>query len=197
MNAVQPATASNTSASCDAQTGRARVWPMLRRVRHAQARYVGGFTLLEIMVVVVLIGITVTLVALSFNRDVDRVAQLEAERFAALLDLVRDESILSGQTFAIEVDEAERTYRFLRADGKWVPVTGDSLLRPRTLPEFLNLRLDLPERSAKRAEPRVVVQALGDVMPFVLTIIGERSDYRVTIDSGQNLTIKKHDHETG
>jgi len=149
------------------------------------------------MVVVVLIGITVTLVALSFNRDVDRVAELEAERFAALLDLVRDESILSGQTFAIEVDEVARSYRFLRADGTWVPVTEDSLLRPRSLPEFLDVRLDLPERSAKRAEPRVVVQALGEVTPFALTIIGERSEYQVTIDSGQNLVIKKHDHETG
>ena len=78
-----------------------------------------------------------------------------------------------------------------------VPVTEDSLLRPRSLPEFLDVRLDLPERSAKRAEPRVVVQALGEVTPFALTIIGERSEYQVTIDSGQNLVIKKHDHETG
>lgn len=156
-----------------------------------------GFTLLEIMVVVVLIGITVTLVALSFDRDVDRVAEREAERFAALLDLVRDESILSGQTLAIEVDEEGRTYRFLRAEESWVPVTGDSILRPRTLPEFLNVRLDLPERSSKDAEPRVVVRSLGDVAPFVLTIIGERSVYQVTIDSGQNLVINKRDHEAG
>ncbi len=149
------------------------------------------------MVVVVLVGITVTLVALSFNRDVDRVAQLEAERFAALVDLVREESILSGRAFAIEVDEAERSYRFLRADKDWVPVNDDSLLRPRTLPEYVNLRLELPARSTKRAAPRVVVQSLGEVTPFELTIVGERAAYKVGLDGGRNLVIERRDRDAG
>lgn len=148
------------------------------------------------MVVVVLIGVTVTVISLSFSRDVDQVAELEAQRFAALLELVRDESILSGQTYAVEVDEAERSYHFLTAGDKWTPVAKDTVLRPRRLPEYLRIRLDLLERVKGGDNSRVVVQALGDVTPFTLTIVGEHRDYIVTMGPAQNLVIEKREHET-
>ena len=65
----------------------------------------GGFTLLEIMVVVVLIALTVTLVGMNLGRDTDQIAQLEATRFARLLSQVRDESVLTGKSYAIELNE--------------------------------------------------------------------------------------------
>ena len=96
-----------------------------------------GFTLLEIMVVVVLIALTVTLVGLNLNRDLDQIAGLEAERFAKLLEHLRYESVLTGKSYAIEVDEQKKIYRFLESSDKWLPIKNDDLLRPRKIPDFL------------------------------------------------------------
>jgi general secretion pathway protein H len=150
-----------------------------------------GFTLLEILVVVLLIGISVTVVGLSLERDHDRIAELEARRFLALLEHLRDES------YAISVDEPGRSYRFLAAGQGWEPVTGDDLLRTRELPEFLTLRLDLPLGAEGAGGRLVVVQALGDITPFILTVGGDDRDYLVTLDDSRNLVMRGRDRETG
>jgi general secretion pathway protein H len=156
-----------------------------------------GFTLLEILVVVMLIGISITVVGLSLGRDHDRVAELEARRFAALLEHLRDESVLSGRSYAILVDEPTRSYRFLAAGSGWKPVTGDDILRDRMLPDFLKLRLDLPAGSSESDAGLVVVEALGDITPFVLTVSGDDQDFRVTLDAAQNLVVRGHARDTG
>ena len=47
-----------------------------------------GFTLIEIMVVVVIAAVMVSLVGIRINRDNDRIASLEANRFMAILNEV-------------------------------------------------------------------------------------------------------------
>ena len=147
--------------------------------------------------VVLLIGISVTVVGLSLERDHDRVAELEARRFLALLEHLRDESVLSGRSYAVSVDELARRYRFLAAGQGWEPVTGDDLLRTRELPEFLTLRLDLPLGAEGASGRLVVVQALGDITPFILTVGGDDRDYLVTLDESRNLVMRERDRETG
>ena len=53
-----------------------------------------GFTLIEIIVVVAIIGIIVAFVVIKISRDTDRLASLEAKRFQALIYEVRDEAII-------------------------------------------------------------------------------------------------------
>ena len=156
-----------------------------------------GFTLLEIMVVLVLIGISVTIIGLSLERDRDQVAELEARRFARLLEYLRDESVLSGRTYAVEVDEQAGSYRFLEAGETWTPVSRDDLLRQRLLPEYLSLRLDLPEGGGPQSSQLLVVQALGDVTPFVLTVVGDDYDYTVSLDLSQNLVVQHRARAAG
>ncbi len=167
-----------------------------RAIRHLYSG-VGGFSLLEMMVVVALIGLSITIVSLSLDRDVDRVAELEARRFAALVAHVRDESILTGRSYGVRVDEHDRSYEFLVPGASPRPVERDDLLRKRRLPEYLNVRLDLPERPATDTPPMVLIQAIGDITPFVLTITGDKSDFQVSVDPAQNLKVEPRAHDAG
>ncbi len=93
-----------------------------------------GFTLLEMMLVVVLIGITVTFVNLDLQPDPVDLAQREGERVAALLVQLQEESILSGQVLAMEFDEFEQVYRFVSASkGNWRLIDNDDLFRSRAI----------------------------------------------------------------
>ena len=156
-------------------------------------RKISGFTLIELLVVIALVGITVTLVVINIERDPGQIAQLEAERFRSLVKHAQDESLLSGRPYAVEVDEAKRSYRFLEPDTPWRVITKDDVLRERTLPEGLQLRLDVKETGPGANGHLVVVDGLGLITPFVVTISSENNQYQVTVDTGQNVRLDKNE----
>ena len=148
-----------------------------------------GFTLLEIMVVVILIALTVSLIGVNLGRDLDQVAALEANRFAKLVEHVRDESVLSGKVYAIEVDERRKTYQFLQASQQWRPVTRDDILRPRHFPDYLSVRFDILQRRETDQRALLVVQGLGEITPFRLSVEGDKFTHVVTLDDGLNIKV--------
>jgi len=154
-----------------------------------------GFTLLEIMVVVILISITVTLVSINLDRDLDQVAHQEALRFAKLLEHVREESILTGKSYAIEIDENKKSYRFMESADGWKPVTGDDLLRKRLFPEFLLVKFDALQGASESDGGRVVVQGLGDVTPFQLVVSGDNFLHVVKLDDAFNVIVDRVDRD--
>jgi len=163
----------------------------------------GGFTLIEILVVVVIIAVLSSLVLLSIGvvRD-DRDVDTELRRMASLIELVSDEAVLQGRDFGIEFLVAG--YRFVELDpllGRWNEVVGDDLLRPRRLPDNMELEVTIEghrvrlAREATTAEkvdksdkdesqgtglsknyaPHALLLSSGDLTPFELNLI-RRSD---------------------
>jgi general secretion pathway protein H len=101
----------------------------MRRFDHSTAR-AGGFTLLEMLVVIVLAGILVSIVTINVAPDPKRNLQREAQRVGQLMGLAADESRIRQVPIAWEADL--RGYRFVtEAGGERQMVTGDDLLRER------------------------------------------------------------------
>jgi len=99
----------------------------------------GGFTLLEMLVVVMIMGLLLGLVATISAPDERASLALEAERLARLLDLAATEARLAGKSIAWSGDDAG--YRFWRQndEGFWSEIIDSDLLRPRTLPAGMRL----------------------------------------------------------
>lgn len=154
-----------------------------------------GFTLLEIMVVVLLIGVSITVIVVNLERDIDQIAEQEARRFATLLEHLRDESILTGRLHGIEIDEPERSYQFLRFDKEWLPVQQDDSFRPRVIPDYLKLQFNAGQEPG--GSSLVIVDALGEIQPFFLTIIGRDFEYLVNLNSNQNVEVERKAREEG
>ncbi|MFZ0488499.1 MAG: GspH/FimT family pseudopilin [Arenicellales bacterium] len=161
---------------------------------HTPRRAQHGFTLLEIMVVLALIAISVTFVVLNLQRDTDGVAELEARRFAGLIEQARNESILSGRPYAVKVDTDRKTYTFLEHQKEWSAVKGDDVFRPRSFPQDLNVSLETT--GSPGAGDLLVIEGLGEITPFVLTIRGKSRLYKVSIDEGQNVIVSSAPNET-
>ncbi len=157
-------------------------------IPHHDNKRNAGFTLIEVLVVVALLGLIVTLLVVNIERDLDQTAELEAKRFRALIEHARDESLLSGRPYAVQFDEAERSYRFLIPGEPWQVVTNDDVLRKRQLPEGIALRLDV--READAGGQLLVVDGLGSITPFVLVVSGDSKEYLVTIDAAQNVQLR-------
>jgi general secretion pathway protein H len=107
-----------------------------------------GFTLLEILVVVVIIGVIVASATLSIGvLGRDRESEDETRRVWALAQQAREEAELQGQELGVYVYATG--YEFLRYDARrerWGLIEYDELYRSRELPEGLRYRLWLDSR---------------------------------------------------
>ena len=89
-----------------------------------------GFTLLELMVVIVLAGILISLVTINIAPDPRQQLQREAQRVGQLMGLAADESRIRQQPIVWEADL--RGYRFVtESGGERRLLSGDDLLRER------------------------------------------------------------------
>jgi general secretion pathway protein H len=92
-----------------------------------------GFTLIEMLVVLMTMGILLGLISVSMAPGERDLLRLEAERLAQVLDLAADEARVSGKSIAWTSEEDG--YRFTRRgpSSEWVDIHDNDLLRPRKL----------------------------------------------------------------
>lgn len=134
-----------------------------------------GFTLIEILVVLVIMGIVVGFAVLSvgLKSEADRV-EVEARRLVALMQLASDEAVISANQLALQV-EPDR-YRFISLQGKeWRPVVDDDVFRERQLPERSRMLLQIEGEQVlpgKGGSSNSVIYFLssGEISPFELVL---------------------------
>ena len=104
-----------------------------------------GFTLIEIMVVVIVIALISVVVMGSLGGNNDRDARLEANRFMAVVNEVRDEAVISGENYALTVDAKANTYVFVPTRSTAEEPRADSLFKLRTMRNDLKLDWEVLE----------------------------------------------------
>lgn len=104
-----------------------------------------GFTLIEVMLTILIIGLGAMIVVLNlpstarFDEDVNS----NAERFLQQVHHAREQALLRNYVYGIEFDETESTYRFYRwYENKWQLQT-DAPLRPVNLSEPYYFELEM------------------------------------------------------
>ncbi|MFM4649511.1 GspH family T2SS minor pseudopilin variant ExeH [Aeromonas bivalvium] len=142
-----------------------------------------GFTLLEVLLVAMLMGLVATAVTLSMGgARGDRELDKQARRFMAVLQQAQQQAVMDGRLLGLRLDD--HGWQFMRRQGKdrsWQPLEGDKLLGPVELGEDIRLTLELAgfawlprddERGEanKTSRPQVLIFPGDELTPFVLTL---------------------------
>jgi general secretion pathway protein H len=149
----------------------------------------GGFTLVEIMVVMVIIGITLGLASLNAIPSPQQDLQAEARRLSLLLQLARDEAIVRNRPVTFEATP-ERYHFLVRNETRWEPIANDDLLRGR---DFKNgpLALLLDPASAGTLNPLRITFGREPVdKPFVMTLASGGNHVAIRADGVGHFTVE-------
>ena len=179
-----------------------------------------GFTLIEILVVLVIIGIVTAMAFLSIGLlGDDRALQRHATRITTLMEMASDEAQMQGREFGVEL--MRTGYRFVEYDPllvQWGEIIGDDLLRPRDLDDDMEFELFLedrrilldetaadtrvPDRETERElgesyEPHLLIMSSGDITPFELRIVRnlDRRSVLVALSPNGEIDIQSEDEQ--
>ncbi|KAB2823990.1 type II secretion system minor pseudopilin GspH [Aliivibrio finisterrensis] len=154
-----------------------------------------GFTLIEIMLVLVLLSVSSMAVIMSLPDSQDDQIEEQASRFYQLVQLLNEDALLNGMDYGIYFNQARQEYRFmtLTVDG-WQPMEqsrfftevkmeqtsvefsmelggsvwtdDDRLFEPGSL--FNEEMFADLEEDKKSNPPQVMVLSSGEVTPFIV-----------------------------
>jgi general secretion pathway protein H len=148
---------------------------------HARYRQPRGFTLLELLVVLVIAGIMLGMVSFNAMPSERQVLQNDAQRIALLLQLARDEAILRNRPIAFEADSDR--YRFLlREDKVWQVLDQDDLLREREFKRSPVAMSINPPPAGESTPLRIIFGREPVDKPFTLTLSMGDSNVAIRAD---------------
>ena len=152
---------------------------------HSRARH-SGFTLIEILVVLVVVGLLAALAVMSMGGSSrDREMENEVRELYLLMQTASEQSILNNTDLGLILEDDG--YRFVAEDvsGEWKQ-PAERMFRSRSLPEWLTVTKyiegDTPTLSSEEDNtefPDIVFYSSGEATPFELEFLVGRDDSRM------------------
>lgn len=151
--------------------------------RRGARRADAGFSLLELLIVVAIIGLLVQAVTLSWRAlGHDQELEQETTRLRGMIDLLHEEALMQSRDYGVMFTETGyRFYVFDHQELEWVLPQTDRLLQAHTLEPRLSLSLTLDGRDVPlerdfesqdidNAEPQILLLSSGEVTPFTINM---------------------------
>jgi general secretion pathway protein H len=165
-----------------------------------------GFSLLELLVVVAIIGILAGAVVLSLGSlGNDREAESETNRLRSLLNLLHEESLMQSRDYGVMFTVTG--YKFYVYDYQklaWVEPLDDRLLQLYHVKPQLAMALmldgrevellrDFDDQDVEKPVPQVMLLSSGEVTPFTLEIARDGRDgrFELTAEADGKLSVKE------
>ncbi|HEX5056051.1 MAG TPA: type II secretion system minor pseudopilin GspH [Gammaproteobacteria bacterium] len=133
-----------------------------------------GFTLFEILVALLIIGLIVGVATLAIHNPAPDKLREETRRLEAIISLAQEEAILQSHDFGLSF--WQQGYSFQEYfEGKWRKVERDRILRTYQLPQGMRLQLtlegiDVVMSPVEPEKPQVFILSSGEMSPFKLRL---------------------------
>lgn len=171
-----------------------------------------GFTMIELLVVILLVGLLVSFAVLSVGGPSPREIQHEeARRILARMDLAREEAVMQARSLGVRFERDGYLFYGI-GEGQWRMLEQGGLLDPHELPEAVAIDVEIDglevelfseddaeedgdaEDDEEAVRPQIFFLAGGEIVPdFNIRILSEDTDteYRIQPGDEQWLTLSE------
>ncbi len=149
-----------------------------------------GFTLVEVLVVVVILAIAASVAAVALSSDPRSTGQREARRFAGALEHAAARAQWRNETLGVSADG--HGWRFWRRDdegARWLPLADDDLLAPRALGATHTLIPYAFAGGPLSPDALVPLRASGRNEPYAFVLSGGGTQWLVAADPLNRVAI--------
>jgi general secretion pathway protein H len=148
-----------------------------------------GFTLVEILVVMIIIGIGLALVVANLQPDDSQAVRRDAHLLAGQLERLQERAMLGGQAIGVTFGADGLATWQRDAKGEWVAVSVDANIRN------TGIALEALKLGAKPAETdaRMVFLPDGMNVPFELAVARNGHRFIITGDPMGRISVKAAD----
>jgi len=148
-----------------------------------------GFTLLELLVVLVIVGITLGAVSLKAMPSERQVLQNDAQRIALLLQLARDEAILRNRPIEFEAESDRYRFKYFE-ENAWHLLENDDMLRERGF-KRPPISFSINPAPVDLSPPLRIVFGREPVsIPFKLTLASEQAQVDIRSDGVGHFIVE-------
>ena len=166
---------------------RSKPSPHTNLMNRQNRRYNTGFTLLELLIVILIIGFMSNFIIINLPQSSpDKTAKIETKRLAHLISLAAEDSLMRSRPVALHLTGS--SYRFLirTENNLWIP-SKDKLFALRKLPKDIQLELNLTNDEhnfevPRHESPQILLSISGEITPFKIRLVAknvtaESTDY--------------------
>lgn len=150
-----------------------------------------GFTIIELLVTIVIIGIILSFIVVAFG-DFGQTRQvaMQQNHLKDLIKLAKLRAIIEGKTYGLNISAQNYTfYQFEYEEnspyGHW-QIIKNNLFKSTTLPSYTSMNYNHP---VNKKSPEIIISPDGHITPFTLKLI-TKSQNSITLINETNGSLK-------
>ena len=167
--------------------------------RSASCKFAAGYTLIEVLIVILIISIVPTVTLMTISRNESRDIETFANELTQMVSLAEEQAMLEPNVLGISLASHAVQFASLGKDNEtqkpvWLPLN-DHVLSRAAIPGNIQISLEVAGKvvkinGASKSPPQIIFSTNGDVTPFVMYVgkKGKKPRYAITADADGNVS---------